>query len=458
MKDKQVKNIIIRDGYLYGVDDDFMDLAIDGLIEEFVTIYQWLKEVKPMNRIITKKGNLYGVMNESGQIILEPSYDYISEFNPWGYAVVKKSSDYRLIDIDGKYTNNDRYVSLRYIEDEEKFIGERIGKLCFINFEREIIMDPAKDYDMIYYLSNGFYQVEKDEKYGYIDEEGNEVIPLQYIYADAFSENGLALVELDNNLIGYINTKGEMVIEGKYDTGTYFSHNLAAVSIDGKYIYIDSKGNQAIDQTYKYAGEFTEFGLAKTQLLDGREQLIRPDGSPVLILDEEFEIEEFVLDKKITTYKGEGKVGLINSQGEIITGLKFDQGKILENSEFHPFLKDGYWGYLNDEGKVVLNRYATGANSMGDLSLLNVYYPIREEIEDIEYNRNREKTRIKSKNKKNEDSQQTLQKEAKKYQSGEFYVIHRFFQGTAPARKKEYVELDCHGRELGGRYYEQTIY
>ena len=40
MKDKQVKNIIIRDGYLYGVDDDFMDLAIDGLIEEFVTIYQ----------------------------------------------------------------------------------------------------------------------------------------------------------------------------------------------------------------------------------------------------------------------------------------------------------------------------------------------------------------------------------------------------------------------------------
>ena len=40
MKGKQVKNIIIRDGYLYGVDDDFMDLAIDGLIEEFVTINQ----------------------------------------------------------------------------------------------------------------------------------------------------------------------------------------------------------------------------------------------------------------------------------------------------------------------------------------------------------------------------------------------------------------------------------
>ena len=49
----------------------------------------------------------------------------------------------------------------------------------------------------------------KEGKYGYINKEGKEVIPLKYDYIYPF-ENGKAKVELNGEEF-YINTKGERV-------------------------------------------------------------------------------------------------------------------------------------------------------------------------------------------------------------------------------------------------------
>ena len=66
-------------------------------------------------------------------------------------------------------------------------------------------------YDDAYNFSEGLALVKLNGKYGYIDKQGNEVIPLKYDYANNFLE-GLALVRL-NGKYGYIdkqgNSKGE---------------------------------------------------------------------------------------------------------------------------------------------------------------------------------------------------------------------------------------------------------
>ena len=52
---------------------------------------------------------------------------------------------------------------------------------------------------------------------------------------------------------GYINERGEMVIPCQYDSaGNFSSNGLARVKIDGKYGYINEKGEVVIPAEYSY--------------------------------------------------------------------------------------------------------------------------------------------------------------------------------------------------------------
>ena len=67
-------------------------------------------------------------------------------------------------------------------------------------------MIPIK-YDDADSFSEGLATVKLNDKYGFIDKTGKEVIPIKYDYAEGFSE-GLAQVKLNNKWF-YINQKGE---------------------------------------------------------------------------------------------------------------------------------------------------------------------------------------------------------------------------------------------------------
>lgn len=91
-----------------------------------------------------------------------------------------------------------------------------------------------------------------NETSGFIDLEGNVVVPFDYEYCGTFSE-GLADVR-KNGLIGFVNKNGKLVVPCKYASSFDFSEGLAGVSIDGgedgvvddKWGYIDKTGRIVI--------------------------------------------------------------------------------------------------------------------------------------------------------------------------------------------------------------------
>lgn len=105
-----------------------------------------------------------------------------------------------------------------------------------------------------------------------------EIPPELAIYSiDEFS-NGLALIST-NKGYGYINTKGEIVIEPCYLTAGRFYTEFARVKIDGKYGYINTQGELVIHAQYSSAPEKFDH-IAKVEK-DGIAQVINSVGSVI---------------------------------------------------------------------------------------------------------------------------------------------------------------------------------
>ena len=85
----------------------------------------------------------------------------------------------------------------------------------------------------------------KGDRWGYCDKNKKIVIPIRFEHAFPFSRKsgGLALVMV-NDKVGFIDTKGNMVIPAIYDYANDFSEGLAYVKVNDERGYIDKRGVQ----------------------------------------------------------------------------------------------------------------------------------------------------------------------------------------------------------------------
>lgn len=87
-----------------------------------------------------------------------------------------------------------------------------------------------------------------DLKCGYINDIGEEMIPLIYAGARDFHE-GLAAVKIGNfstGKWGFINTTGKLVIPFLFDKPRAFTCGLAKVIYNGEWCFVDRNGNKVI--------------------------------------------------------------------------------------------------------------------------------------------------------------------------------------------------------------------
>ena len=135
---------------------------------------------------------------------------------------------------------------------------------------------------------------------------------LEFDRVGDFSE-GFAAVKKDGKW-EYINTKGEQIIAYEFDGARNFNEGFAAVKKDGKWEYINSKGEQIIAYEFDGARNFKE-------------------GFAAVVKDH--------------------KWGYINTKGEQIVEFKFDDTRGFHEG-FAMVKKDGKWGCINTKGCFVI--------------------------------------------------------------------------------------------------------
>jgi hypothetical protein len=260
----------------------------------------------------------------------------------------------------------------------------------------------------------GISSMEFDGKYGYIDARGDWVVPPRFDEAGNFSANGRALVE-ENGKYGYIDAKGDWAISPRFDEAGDFSANGLAVAGEplakereprsfyertlcnlliykehstwipgcargseenGKYGYIDAKGDWAIPPRFDEAGGFSANGLAVAEE-NGKWGYIDAKGdwaiSPRFDDAWEFSANGF------TMVVENGKYGYIDGKGDWIVPPRFDDAWDFSANGLAKVKENGKYGYIDAKGDWAIPPRFEGA---GDFSA-NGLAEVRENGKDL---------------------------------------------------------------------------
>ena len=201
------------------------------------------------NGVIFKQNEKYGIMNMSGEVTLNPTYDDLKEAKT-GIFIAKQGGKYGIIDLTGAEKLGFTYQSLNYYEKADLYVGEdenfnnsiingnfevkQTGILIDVDEEEgyfELRQDDAnKYYDFSFnekkesdiFKTRTLFVSKKDGKYGFVDKDGNVVV--DYIYDDATSQNnfGYAAVKKDGKW-GSIDDKGTVIQEPAYNLDDYLT-------------------------------------------------------------------------------------------------------------------------------------------------------------------------------------------------------------------------------------------
>lgn len=215
-----------------------------------------------------------------------------------------------------------------------------------------------------------------DGEYGYMNQKGETVIELQFSKTYRFVE-GLARVLVDDKF-GYIDTAGEFVIKPRFDKAGDFHDGLALVNIgfdkynqrtkSGKFGFIDTRGEVVIAMQYDAVGDFSE-GRATVRMKD-KKGFIDANGN-FYPIDTSFDWvgrHKCGLAWVFDPYTKES--GYLNKFGEMVIDLDHGMGSEFSEKLAPAQTSDsilGYkWGFIDTTGKFVIEPQFDYAESFSE--------------------------------------------------------------------------------------------
>lgn len=437
-EEEKPKNTLFREGLLAVKDGDrwgYIDESGEFIIEpQFYYAYNFMSN----GLAIASNGNGFGLIDKNGNYILEPTYGTIEEFDESGIAKVgfyrvnnqnKVQYDVGLINekgeciLEAKYTNIgdfnkfgwalvDNFLNYDYVNTKGEFM---LGEEMLITGAREYFdsegwtkvssyytsgyydsngnqVIPIQYHSLGNFASNGLAFAQKDafDKYGYIDRKQNYVIPAKFDKVMDFDKSGFAAVNigfepnydpmtdmkpLSLGKWGFIDEKGNYIIEPKYDEVVEMRNGRAIVKLNEKYGYINLTENNIIEPIYDNI-VFLNYDGAASVTLNNKIGLI--DKNENLVTELKFTSLQFTslsqFKKSVGIYGYQGKMGYISDSGEILTE------PIFTNLNF--FNKDGYaqaatengWGVIDDKYNFVIQPQSWVIGDFSDKGLARVRY------------------------------------------------------------------------------------
>lgn len=224
-----------------------------------VSVYQ-SEKLKPMQQgqADDKDYEVYGVIDADNNTIIPFEYQYIKRVSPNVFYVEKTNESqakrsFNFIDNDGNIVTEAGYDDIVYSSlSKDLFTVKKGNKWGFVNNELETVI--PFEFDRARAFSDGLVAVAKNNKYGFVNKQGQIVIPYLYDMVDMDIKEDQsvaapyrfllerAIVRKDG-LWGVINKQNEIVLPFEYDKVTIITDmsiptlNIKAIKNDMTYLF-----------------------------------------------------------------------------------------------------------------------------------------------------------------------------------------------------------------------------
>ena len=324
------------------------------------------------------KGGKYGLLDTSGETIAPLVYDFLGEFFE-GVAVVQRDDKWGYIDASGN-------VAIDLVYDGAHDFSEGLAmaqygdKFGFINKTGETIIPFVYNgYTYKTGFTNGLMVIWQSEGeaifgYGVIDKTGNVVVPFEYSWIDYISYTDDIYFEAEkydrsgSGKTSIIDKTGEAIMEiNREDYGEmrHLCEGLLAVQKEGKWGFLDIKGDIAVPFIYDWAENFIE-GLAvvgtrknpRAGNIGTKCGMVDKTGKEVVPAEYGKIINsgDLMLASKYFP-DGDGgmiqKFGYLDRTGEEVIPLIYEHGSYFEYG-LAGVCKEGKWGVIDETGDVVI--------------------------------------------------------------------------------------------------------
>lgn len=283
-----------------------------------------LKGIK--NSIIIKKDGNIGLVNCKGSKLIDVAFLQILKYGEdenFGYITVNQDNKYGLVNLSGDKILENNYEKIENIYSDKYFVILENGKQVLINKELNKILEQNFDeikqiansgiifvknnlyglmdyagetliepkYESLKEINTDIFECKKDGKIGIIDKEQNEKVAFLFKSISFNKKAGIYVAENEDYTSSILDSNFEVKLNGilskinvnegyfkikiadsyKYynfkfqekEIKDIFPNNKIYASVqDGKYGFIDSKGNKVVDYLYDEVTEINEYGFA----------------------------------------------------------------------------------------------------------------------------------------------------------------------------------------------------
>lgn len=228
----------------------------------------------------------------------------------------------------------------------------------------------AEDYEYILGCHRNLIMVKKDNKWGGINLDGNEIVP--FIYDDCWEFAGSSFTDrkfvvLRNGKIGWIDANNNYKNINEFEYHNYYEDGIMPILIKEKlkkgfgslYMkknYINSNGQLLFNTNFESVNEFSD-GVAWVQNTSFQWSVINKSGN-LLFSFGQFEPSYFskFCNNTSTAIKN-GKLGVINKNGDVLIPFIYNKGGsnlCFRDDDIILLTLDGKQGYVDINNNIVV--------------------------------------------------------------------------------------------------------
>lgn len=313
----------------------------------------YLVQVKP-------KGSAeWGYANEKGEMIIPARFGNSLPFSEDGFAPIYDPAIGRYYFINTKGEKLKTAVTYCNLHNNMGYGVEGFsnglaavkvnGKWGYLNKSGKMAIYPK--YKEANKFSGGFSTVKRDGKYFIIDTLSNESEIHENVQQIKKFQCGKAPFENKDGLMGFINTKGEVVVLPKYKSVGYFVKDIAWVkNKESEVGFINSAGEEIIRPQFSLVNNFDEENMFARVKNDIEWFYVSNTGE---IFNAGIDITSLGnFSNGLAKAEKKGKFGFINTSGKWAIEPQFEGSRDFKNG-FAAVKINGFWGLINTKGEIV---------------------------------------------------------------------------------------------------------